>query len=329
MATMYRVAAVMILSPFVFSQDAQQTELAVASKSPFQLARYLESHKIVDWGALRSSLGTRDPLGIGDPPSLYVPCGEAPENPCSTQVVTVLNPDQEILIIQGNLVRRNDVYLRYLRKTNGEWQFAGERRAWVNEYPRRHEVMRLDGKPFLKISRDRSQAGGALMQEVEDWFDLTQPGFDPVFSFTAQGSCEPFSFAVGHTVRAQAIGRQASGLETIDLILNIHFDGPGLDMAATYVGVYDRSSGEKKFSLRRACSGLNRSAAIPTEDFEGLGGVDFDKLSNQRLLFYAFSGLQKIASGSDENAREWLRIVLSHSDDTREKRTLSELLGKR
>jgi hypothetical protein len=323
MATMGRTAAAIILSSFAFSQGAPQTDIALASKSPLQLARYVESHTVVDWDALWSALGTRDPE------VLYAPCGKGLENPCSTQVVTVSNPDQEILIVQGVLIRRNDIYLRYLRTANGDWQFAGERRAFVDDnFPRRHEVMRLDGKPFLKICSGHSQTGGALMQEVEDWFDLTQPGFEPVFSFTAQGSLSPFGLAVGRTVHAQAVAHEALGLETIDLNLDVHFVGPRLDIAAAYVGIYERPSGEKTFSLRLAYSGLDRHAAIPREDFEGLGGVDFSQLSNERLLFYAFPGLQKIASGSDEDAKQWLRSVLRYAGDTPEKRTLSELLAK-
>jgi hypothetical protein len=44
---------------------------------------------------------------------------------------------------------------------------------------------------------------------------------------------------------------------------------------------------------------------------------------------YAFSGLQKIASGSDHDAREWLTFVLEHVEDIPEKQTLLEMLAKR
>lgn len=320
---MHRAAGLIILSSVAFAQEPEQTDITLASKSPLQLARYVESHKTFDWESLWGALGIHDPEVVG------APCGETEENPCSTQVVTVLNPDQEILIVQGNRLKRSDIYLRYLRKANGDWQFAGERRAFVNEYPRRHEVVRIDGKPFLKISSDHTQAGFALFQEVEDWFDLTRPDFEPVFSFTAQGSFEPFSEAVGRTVRAQAYASQASGRETIDLILDVHYVGPGLDVAATYVGVYERPLGARAFALRSAFSGLVRDAAIPTKDFEGFASVDFFELPRERLLFYALPGLQKIASGSDENAKQWLRLVLSNAGDTPEKRALSELLGRR
>jgi hypothetical protein len=197
MATIRSVAATIILSSLAFSQDARRDAIVLASKSPTRLARYIESHEVFDWVALAGA------LGIPAPGRYNHRCGGAREqNPCSTQVVNVLSPDQAILIVQGEMLALRDVYLRYLRKPNGEWQFAGERTAFVKTYPRRHEVARLNGRPFLKIASDYSQIGSGLMQEVEDWFDLTQPDFEPVFSFTPRGSAAGFGLAVDRAVSA-------------------------------------------------------------------------------------------------------------------------------
>jgi len=207
-------AAAIILSTIALAQDARQGDIVLASKSPLLLARYIEAHRLFDWDALTSALGIREKEPI------YAPCGgpKDVQNPCSTSLLSVLNPDQQILIIQGELLQHNDVYLRYLRKSNGEWTFAGKRTAFVKEFPRRHEVVRLNGKPLLKIASDHSQIGAALVQEVEDWFDLTQPGFDPVFSFTPEGSYADFSFAVWRTIRAQAVPITGQGVERMTSI---------------------------------------------------------------------------------------------------------------
>jgi len=191
---MFRFAAAIILSSLAFAQTAQESDIAIAAKSPMTLARYVESHSTVDWGALWKALGTRNP----DVP----PCGNASYNMCSTQIATVSNPAQSILIIQRGLPRSNDIYLRYLRKASGDWQFAGERVVYINNGLRQREVAQSWGKPFLKISSDHSQVGAAITQEGEDWFDLTQPDFEPVFSFTSDGSSEPFGFAIGRDVHA-------------------------------------------------------------------------------------------------------------------------------
>jgi hypothetical protein len=173
-----------------------------------------------------------------------------------------------------------DVYVRYLRKKNGDWQFAGTHEAMVNEYPRRHEFAQVNGKPFLKVASDHTQVGFALSQEVEDWFDLTQPTFQPVFSFTRQGSYEPFSEAVGREVRAQATSTRVDGIDAIDVTLTVTFDGPDIGVHAEFEGIYKRSGSARIFSLREAYSGMDRRAAIPLRDFAGLGGVDFNEISS-------------------------------------------------
>ena len=63
-------------------------------------------------------------------------------------------------------------------------------------------------------------------------------------------------------------------------------------------------------------------------DFDALADP-FDDPSDQKLLIYAFPGLQKIAMGSDPEAKKWLRSVLSKAKVTPEKRALLELLEKR
>ena len=152
-------------------------------------------------------------------------------------------------------------------------------------------------------------------QEVEDWFDLTQPTFQPVFSFTRQGSYEPFSEAVGREVRAQATSTRVDGIDAIDVTLTVTFDGPDIGVHAEFEGIYKRSSSARIFSLREAYSGMDRRAVIPLRDFAGPGGVDFNEISNERLVFYAFPGQKKIASGPNKVAMEWLQLVLGHVDD--------------
>jgi hypothetical protein len=138
---------------------------------------------------------------------------------------------------------------------------------------------------------------------------------------------ENFGMGVGRDIHARCNLSQASGLERIDLILNVHFNGPGLNLESMYLGAYDRRSNEKKFVLRNAYSGLDRRTMMSTKDFEELANP-FSGLPNEKLLAYALPGLQKIATGSDSGARDWLQSVLNYAEDTPEKRMLLELLAK-
>jgi len=98
--------------------------------------------------------------------------------------VTVLNPDQAILIIRGGALSYTLEYLRYLKDPKSGWRFAGENNAFQRNSPSHHKVTRIYNKPFLTISSDHFQNGVATQQVLEDWFDLTMPDFEPVFSAT-------------------------------------------------------------------------------------------------------------------------------------------------
>jgi hypothetical protein len=306
----------------VMTHPAAVAEISLAVKSPATLARYVESHRIVDWKALRSALGLKE--------SEYwlAPCGSnfpAAEMPCSPEIATVVNPDQAIVIIPGGYTVE---FLRYLQVRKDVWQFAGEFSAFQRNSPSHHEFVQFGAKPFVKIASDLSQNGMATQQVLEDWFDLTQPDFDSVFSVTVDGSQSRFGFGVGRTIEAKCVFSQSAETEQIDMTLNIHFDGPGLDLPVTYSAVYGRAASEKKFAIRGAYSGSDRRTTISNEDFEELADP-FSGLSNEKLLAYALPGLQKIAAGSDADAKEWLQSVLNEAKDTPEKKALLELLTKR
>ncbi len=320
---MPRFAAAILLSSIAAAQSAQQSDIAVAAKDPLTFAMYIQTHRAFDWNALWNALGGKDPQ-MKDPP-----CGETKDNPCSAQIVSVWNPDQVIVIVQGAQLNVNDIYLRYLHEANGSWRFAGEHRAVFNGYPRRHEIVQIDGRPILKISSDCSQPDADFTQEVEDWFDLTEPDLEPIFSFTANRNEHHVNENVGRTITARTAFTQSAGVETIDLVLHVDFLGPSFDFEAIYVGIYDRPRAAKNFTLRKAYAGLDRRVAMPPEDFEVLAGIGNREPSNEQLLAYAFPGLQKIAAGSAGDAKQWLRSILDNAKDTPEKRSLLQSLERR
>jgi hypothetical protein len=314
---MLRLAIAILLSPAAF---AQESGIAVAAKSPLTLARYIEAHREdVDWAGLWKALGTQAPR------TLYPLCGGGVYS-CSTEIVTVVNPDQAILIIQSSGVRTHDIYIRYLQEQDGSWRFGGLSSATLYDgYPRQHEMIRVRNKPFLSISSNLSQVGGGFSQLVEDWFDLTQPDFEPVFSLTTDASVS-FGYPIWRDIKAQASPVRGSGVETIEVSLTVAFNGVGRDLGENmFGGVYERPAGEKTFTLRSAHSGHNNGGPIPIVDFEALAGLD---LAAEQSLKYAFPALKDIATGSNAEAKQWLRDALGQIRSTPEKETLLELLAK-
>ncbi len=213
--------------------------------------------------------------------------------------------------------------MRYFQQPDGGWKFAGVATAVLyDDFPRRHEVTRVDGNPFLIISNDLSQVGGGFSQRVEDWYDLTLPRLEPVFSFTAEASLDNYGNLIGRQIRATA---NPAG-DTIDVTLNIAFTWTGRNLGeATLDGVYTRKPGEKRFNLSSASSLIPLSASVSTTDFEALAGKG---PADEAAFAYAFAGLQSIAQGSDAEAKGWLRLFLNRIQDSPRKHLLLELLDK-
>lgn len=305
-----RLSAVKFTSALLLCSTLGFSQLS----SPTELANYVDAHPHTSLDNVWKGLGLD---------SRYAPC-RADTPPCVTEIVSVLRPDQAIVVIGADWVKVSDVYVRYVRAENG-WRLEGARMASRNtgNYPRRHGVVKVGGKPFFQIASDRGQNGFAMGQELEEWFDLTEGGFDPVFAYTHEGHFSPFGPAVGREVQATARGM--GGLEDIGVDASIFFVGPGFKLPAHYHGIYERHQGDKKYTLKEATAGIIGGAPIPLEDLEGFVGPEFFNMPHERLLIYAMPALEKIASTGDKDAKAWLRSVLEHTKDTPEKRHLLEL----
>ncbi len=312
---MSRVIATIILSWVAFAQNAPDPELERAAKSPYDLARYIDSHTGFDWEPLWKSLGVAD--------ASLLPCERSGD--CSTELITVLEPRQTILVIDTPW--NTEVYIRYLGNESGGWRRAGAYEALIKNYPRRHEMTHLGGKPFLRVA-SQGVSGSDVSSEEEVWIDLTQPDLQPVFAFSPQGHQSRLGFGISRTIHASASPRVIGQVETIDVYLEVRYSGFDVDLGlGEYSAAYERRPQQKDFTLRDVKSGLVRSSTIPNKEFEDL--IDLDQgPTNEQLLVYALPGLKEVASGKNADAKESLGFMLSKCKDTPEKRALLELLAK-
>lgn len=311
-----RQAATRLRLNAITTDAAEEAEISAAVKSPETLAGYVKSHKKVDWEALQKALGLKEGQFWFAPCAANYLAGEAP---CTALIETVSNPKQAIVTIRGGELSHAIEHLRYLQEPGGGWKFAGEINAVGHYQAGAHRLTQIGSSPFLIVSTDHSQNGMATQQTLEEWYDLTLPDLERVFTFTPDGAQGRYGLGVGREIKATCKASEANGVERIEMTLAIDYDGPGLNLPATYTGVYERRPGEEKFALRRA--------TIPVQDFKELADP-FSDLSNEKLLQYALPGLEKIASGSDADAKKWLKSVLEYAQDTPEKRALLDLLGK-
>jgi hypothetical protein len=298
----------------VISLAQTDQRLASAATSPSTLADFLRSGADFDWRTLSKALGIRDPA------LRSAPC-PADWKPCPVELVQTGSPDQVILIAQAVFGHSQDVYLRFDRQKSGAWKCEGAWPAESNEDFHAYKITRAGQKRFLRISSNRSQVGFALRQIFEEWFDLAQPGFQPVLSITTEGGQSGFGFGINRETKMDVHVSAVPGAERIEARLSLVFEGMDSQQPRAFRGVYERRDGERNFRIVRAFSD---NTAIPTSDFLALSDP-FAGIPDQ-LVRYAFPELRKMAIGSNLEAKERLKSILRHAADTPAKRELLQFL---
>ncbi len=307
--SMFRLIALAILAIPLCAQNMA---------NPYDLVRSIDSHNS-NWTSLWNAPRITEPRSLPR-------CDPSTTWPCSVDVITVLKPSQAIVALSG---WPESTYLRFLEDGSG-WRYAGLEDAIVKNYGRRYEISRIADKPFLRISSQGAN-GSDVDSEIESWFDLSLPDFEPVFEFTVQGSEIRFGVGISRWVHANAL---AAG-ESIEVDLEVLYsESLYVDLGlARYKATYARQPNQKRFSLREVHPFFSDAPEISNKDFEDLANIDGttmnERPSNERLLVYTLPRLKEIASGPDSEVKEWLRDILSRCKDTPEKRALQALLERK
>lgn len=159
------------------ADDAE--DLARAAKSPYDLARFVNTHVEFSWEPMARALGIND--------YSHLPCGQEGFGPnlelmhqptCSAAVLRVANPPQAIAILYPTGI--GPTLLRY-RQKGSSWEFAGAYELMGKDLLPVYTVIRF-GKRSYFIVRHREMPGSGLQSEIEEWIDLETAKFEPVFS---------------------------------------------------------------------------------------------------------------------------------------------------
>ena len=303
-------AAVFLLAALTAS--AQDPELAQAVKSPFDFARYIGSHANLDWPSLWRGLAAAD-----HPQPKYLPrCVQDDDGPCSTELITVLDPSQVIVLVSARLGR--DHYFRFLEHS-GDWKFGGYYGS--RKDPTQHGLLPAGRKTFLKIS-EKGTLGSDIYLDREDWFDLTDENFKPVFGFPVEGNINEFVFGIGRKLTGSAV---AASSGAINLLLTVQFTFGGRAVGEQFfTATYDRPVAGGMYEIKSA-DVLTTRARINNSLFEDIADVASD-LPTDDVLVYALPGLKEIASGKDAELKGSLKQMLIPLRDSPEKQTLLNLL---
>jgi hypothetical protein len=215
---MYRLAAIIILSSVAFAQNAQEhaqePEIVRAAKSPYDLVRYINSHDDIDWKPLWQILGVDAQFGLT--------CSRN----CAAELIVIENPEQAILIVNASLPY--DAYLRFEKGPVGEWRVTGKYQANVwDGAPHRHEIVRAGNTQFLLVST-HSAHGSDIDEEMEVWFDLSRPSFQPVFSYGLRGDEDALEAGISRDIEAFAHANSSTEIQ-LRLTVNLSYSAGRLD----------------------------------------------------------------------------------------------------
>ena len=118
--------------------------IADVATSPYDLAKFVETHHDFDWAPLWRA------LHITDERVFLQPCEQEFTGvpPCSTELITVVDPHLVILILKHESTGL-EAFLRYQPVGAGRWQFFGAYAPNVKYFGPGHRVTRFGAKPFL------------------------------------------------------------------------------------------------------------------------------------------------------------------------------------
>ena len=308
------IAAVLPLAAFAGVDE----DLAQAAKSPYDIARFVNTHETFRLQSLWKTLHIPQ-----DKIYMAPDCGRGE---CSTELVEEPSPRQVILIVRKN-PKRGEVYLRF-RGDDGTgavhaWRFAGYFGAYVKDFDSHHRVFRFGKKPFWAIAI-QGASGTGLSSEYEAWMDLTRSKFEPTFGFTTKGDLVPMFGTAGVTTRVVVTSLDSSPVERIHLAYNARFsyDAGGFQPLGqrSDKAVYVRTG--DTFVLDASQSTITKAEIDTVYDYPD------NPSTNEDYLHCLLPELRKVAQRAGLG-KETLKHFLENCKDTPERRALQDLLAQR
>jgi hypothetical protein len=282
--------------------------------TPYDLARYLSSHKATEWKSIWKMWGVPDK----DTPA----CDDAIRK-CSVDLITIMQPTQVVLVFQSWAF---DHYLRF-RTAGPTWRYGGSAGSFNKNYGRRYEITRIDEKPFLKTSGQGAN-GSNWDSELECWFDLSSEKFEPVFVFTPKGDESRMGFGVSRDIRAFASQGDQGAIEVdVEIRFSIFHE---IDLGfARFKASYTQEGSGSKFTLHAIEPAGGAARPVSKEDFEKLVDINVDGgPSDAQLVQFAMPRLREIASARDLDTRKSLKEAIEFWEDSTAKRELLTLIHR-
>ncbi|MFN7925392.1 MAG: hypothetical protein U0Q16_35160 [Bryobacteraceae bacterium] len=302
-----------------FSGFADDEEIERLAGSPLELAKFVETHSNFEWAPLWRALKHESFL-----PSCSAGFQGVP--PCSSEVITVADPLQLIVILEHES-SGFQVFLRYRSNGPGKWRHSGSYSPFVKYFHPEHRVTRLGGKPYLVVT-GQGAAGLGVSGKLESWIDLTREKFEPCLSFTSSSHFLPTGDHPGRETRGLMTSYSADPEQSVTVAYHVEFTARAGD---SKVRVVERS--DKVVYVRAKSGNFEMAPRLSTATkeqvemfYEGSALDDFDK---KGFLRFNLGGLNSVARGNDTKLRDWLEKYLADGPETAESRDLKELMKRR
>jgi hypothetical protein len=315
-----RLWLVVLALPSSSMASDSAAELAEAARSPETLHQFIQTHSALEWSPLLKTLGIdRKKITLPD-------CSE--EYRCSSEIVAVPGPPAQAIVLVRHNYSMIELYLRFISEPQPDgrlhWRFAGHFNPWAKYFALSHRIFTFGGKPYLAAT-EQGISGTGLSSEVERWMDLTLSDFSAVFSYTITGEYLGLQEGrLSRRIHGHVASFKPGPIEFITVQYEITFDRASGRSVATRSDtlVFKRADGHK-FGLDEKLSTASREQ---TKLFYGISeyGLTCEDFLRSNILF-----LKKLAAGAENDHKRELKQFLTECADTREKRQLTALLGKR
>ncbi len=309
-------AAVALCLPTLFADD--NDDLAKAARSPYQIARFVQSHTDFDWEEMWKALGV---ARKDDKPCLHS-CDEGDR--CTAETLWYNNELDTVLRL-NNETWHSHVFLRFHRADpdRDEWRFLGYFQPDGMSFEPEHKVLRIEGQNLLFIT-ELGDAGSDVAVVWKNLFDLNAPGFKPALRFVEAGFFSGPTWLPGREVHGFLASVEPGRPDVIKIHYMARHHAFDVELGRTQAdAVYTRLGGGKfRFDPKLSSASKEEIEAmymrVDALGDEGRYVADF--------LRYDFPNLKQIAGGPPTSARRWLKGYMKYFPDTPQRRELQQLL---
>jgi len=126
---------------------AEAQEIITAAASPYELAKFVETHNGFDWSHIWNA------LHITDAEIFLPPCEEDHPGvpPCAGELITIVDPFQVIVVLEHR-ISMFQVFLRYQKVGADGWRFSSAYAPLTKYFRPEHRITRFGGKQFLIVT---------------------------------------------------------------------------------------------------------------------------------------------------------------------------------